>query len=459
MWTDHLRARIETNAPPALCVAYSGGPDSTALLHALAKLPEARGRGLRALHVDHGLHSDSAGWAKRCADFCESLDVPLTTIRVEVDDARGEGVEAAARRVRYQAFAQQLHEGEWLTLGHHRDDQIETIFLKLLRGAGPEGLGAMREMRPFARGVLWRPLLETRRESLRKYLVDKALPCIDDPANGDPRFARNVLRREILPRIAAHWPHAEASILHSAQLCRAAADYIDDAAQTALATLRRGTDTLDVTGWLALARALRAPVLDAWLLARGLSAPPDASRVELEKQAAHASEDSTPAVRWPGAEVRIWDGRLHAMPPLARTPQGWHQEWNGASLALPADCGELRPEPTSPAPAQPTDVPFDPPLIVRFRRGGERIKPAGDSHTRELRNLFQQARVPPWVRMRCPLIFEHDELIAVADLWISARGHSIFGAHGKQPRWTRPPWLGEPSFRDAPFSLRAGKLR
>ena len=436
MWTDDLRAQIEANAPPALCIAFSGGPDSTALLHALAQLPEARERGLRALHVDHGLHANSADWAKRCADFCESLAIPWTTLRVQVDHARGEGLEAAARRARYAAFAANLGEGEWLVLGHHRDDQVETVLLKLLRGAGPEGLGGMRTLRPFARGFLWRPLLETPRENLRKYLSENDLSCIDDPANTDPRFARNVLRREIMPRMAVHWPHADASILHAAQLCRAAADYIDNTAQSALANLRREADTLDVTRWLALPEALQAPVLDTWLHARGFFSPPDASRAELARQAADASQDSTPVIAWPGTEIRIWDGRLHATSPLAPPPAVWQAQWNGAPLELPQDCGGLRLESMDPATAWATML--DPPLTVHFRRGGERIKPAGDPHTRELRDLFQQARVPPWLRVRCPLIYENDELIAVGDLWISDRGKTVFDPRGARPRWARP---------------------
>ena len=439
MWTDDLRARIEADAPPALCVAFSGGPDSTALLHALAQLPVARGRGLRALHVDHGLHADSADWAKRCADLCESLAIPWTTLRVQVDHARGEGLEAAARRARYAAFSENLDEGEWLVLGHHRDDQVETVLLKLLRGAGPEGLGGMRGLRPFARGFLWRPLLETPRGSLHKYLSEHGIPCIHDPANDDPRFARNALRRDILPRISKHWPHADASILHAAQLCRTAADYIGDAAQAALKILRRGTDTLDVTGWLALPEALRAPMFDGWLHARGLSAPPDEPRAELERQAACAVDDSAILIAWPGAEVRVWDGRLHATPPLAAPPEDWQAEWNGAPLALPRDCGTLTLV-AGTNPARAADVRLDRTLTVRLRRGGERIKPAGDPHTRELRDLFQQARMPPWLRMRCPLVFENHELIAVAGLWISEHGKAVFDASGARPRWAPPAW-------------------
>src|SRR5574338_1485828 len=92
-----LLTRLLVDAPAALCVAFSGGPDSTALLHALAQLPTARARGLRALHVDHGLHPDSADWARHCAAFCKALNVPLTTLRVTADDTLREGVEAAAR--------------------------------------------------------------------------------------------------------------------------------------------------------------------------------------------------------------------------------------------------------------------------------------------------------------------------------------------------------------------------
>lgn len=435
-----LRERLVAAAPPALCVAFSGGPDSTALLHALAQLPEARERGLRALHIDHGLHAESGAWAEHCARFCKALDVPLTTVRVHVDNSRGEGAEAAARRVRRTAFAEHLGKGEWLALAHHRDDQVETVLLKLLRGAGPEGLGGMRAARPFARGTLWRPLLETSRETLRKYLKRNALACVDDPANHDRRFARNVLREEIMPRLTRHWPHAEASILHAAALCRAAADYIDDATQAALEALRREAGTLDASGWLALPEALRAPVLDAWLHARGLPAPPDEPRRELQRQVACAADDGVPLIAWPGAQVRLWDGRMHAMPPLAPPPQDWQSQWNGAPLALPHDCGTLVLARTGEPPASADDARFDRPLQVRLRRGGERIRPAGDPHTRELRDLFQQARMPPWLRTRCPLVHDGDELIAVADLWISERGRRVFALHGAKPRWLRPDW-------------------
>lgn len=436
-----LRDALRAQAPPALCVAYSGGPDSTALLHALAQLPAARDRGLRALHVDHGLHPDSAQWAEHCRRFCATLDVPLTCVRVEVGDDHGEGVEAAARRARHAAFAGNLDDGEWLALGHHRDDQIETVLLKLLRGAGPEGLGGMRSLRPLGAGFLWRPLLETTRDSICNYLNDNKLSCIDDPANRDLRFGRNILRHEILPRLARGWPQAGAAIVHSARLSRAAADFIAGEAQRAWLLLSHPDGTLDADGWSVLPDALRAPVLDTWLRDHGLPVPSDAQRRELERQAGTAADDAQPCVAWPGAEVRIWNGCLHAMPPLAPLPEHWQTVWTGAPLALPAGCGTLVLAPLDGEPTQSVDARLDPPLTVRLRRGGECIKPTGDAHTRQLRDLFQQARIPPWVRERCPLVFAGDELVAVGDLWSSTRGEAVFDASDARPAWIRPAWL------------------
>lgn len=423
----HLDAALADWPGTALCVAFSGGPDSTALLHALAQLPAARARGLRALHVDHGLHADSAAWAAHCRHFCADLGLDCEVARVQVQTHRGEGVEAAARHARYAAFAAHLRAGETLLLAHHRDDQAETVLLKLLRGAGPEGLGGMRERRPLRQGELWRPLLrDVTRAQLRDYVALHGLPCIDDPSNADTRLARNHLRHEILPRIAAHWPQATDSILHSAALSRAAADALRTQWLAAFATLHdTATGSLDATGWLALAPALREPLLDHWLHARGLPAPTTAQRMQIERQC-RARAGQSPCIRWRGAELHVWKGRLWARAPVPAIDPGWQAAWQGEPLALP-DGGKLA--------LHDAHARLPAPLAVRLRQGGERIKPAGDAHTRELRDLFQQAMLPPWQRPACPLLYEGEELVAVADRWISSRGRALFDAAGSLPHW------------------------
>ena len=422
----HLRDALAATPATPLCVAFSGGPDSSALLHALAQLPEARARKLRALHVDHGLHADSAAWAAHCERFCADLSLPCDVLRVQVDIGSGTGMEAAARDARHAALAAQLDEGEWLLFGHHRDDQAETVLLKLLRGAGPEGLGGMRALRPFGRGQLWRPLLALSRQQLRDYADTHRLDCIDDPSNADIALARNRLRHEILPRLAQYWPHAVDSILHSAALSRAAADALQTQWLTTFAGLHDPAGaSLDVAGWLALAPALREPLLDHWLHARGLNAPTTAQRRQIERQCL-ARAGQLPCVRWPGAELHIWKGRLWALPSAPEIDDDWQANWHGEPLALP-DGGEL--SLSDPAARLARS------LRVRLRRGGERIKPDGDAHTRELRDLFQQARLPPWQRQGCPLLHAGDELVAVADRWRTARGTEIFREAGAWPRW------------------------
>ncbi len=426
--TTHLDAAWTRAGDPPLCVAFSGGPDSSALLHALAAL-RGTNRSLRALHVDHGLHADSTAWAEACATFCRALDVPLQTVRVTVQ-ANGAGPEGAAREARYAAFAEHLREGEWLVTAHHREDQAETVLLKLLRGAGPHGLGGMREHRPLGHGQLWRPLLDTPRATLQMHAHAAGLAGIEDPANRNPDFARSYLRGQIMPRLAHHWPQAVQSLAHAAGLQREQADFLDHHADAALATLRDAADTLDAAAWVDIHPALRANVLEHWLHDRGLPAPTHAQRRELERQIRDAAADRVPRIAWPGAEVRVWRGRLHAMAPLPRVDPDWSAHWRGDELALPA--GHLRWSGTAVAGPYPD-------IVVRMDPGGMSLRPHGDRHTRTLRTLYQQAAVPPWLRRLCPLLHDTDGiLLGVADLWSTDAGEALFARAGRRPRWITP---------------------
>jgi tRNA(Ile)-lysidine synthase len=425
--SQHLLAALATKPVAPLCVAFSGGPDSSALLHALARLPAARAQGLRALHIDHGLHPDSGLWSDHCRRFCAALGLQCDVRRVQVDTGKGFGLEAAARHARYAAFSAELGEGEYLVLGHHRDDQAETVLLKLLRGAGPEGLGGMRASRALGHGQLWRPLLTLSRAQLRDYIGTHQLDCLDDPSNADTSLARNQLRREILPRLMQHWPQAIDSIVHSAALSRAAADALQTQWLRAFETLHDPiTASLHAAGWRALDPALREPLLDHWLHALGLSAPTTAQRQQIEHQCG-ARAGQQPCIRWPGVELYIWNGRLWALSPRLEIAFDWEAPWRGEPLTLP-DGSMLT--------LTDTNARLTEPLVVRVRRGGERIKPAGDAHTRDLRDLFQKGRVPPWQRNVCPLLYAGNELVAVADRWISARGEAIFKPTGTRPQWT-----------------------
>ena len=420
------------NLPAApLLVAFSGGLDSSVLLHALARSQAAATRGLRAVHIDHNLHSDSESWAKHCHGFADALGIELVTRIIDVVRSPGLGLEASARRARYGEIETLLAPGEIVALAHHRDDQAETVLLKLLRGAGPEGIGAMRPLRKLGRGFAWRPLLGLPRAALREYAEHHRLAWIVDPSNADPTIDRNYLRLQVLPRIVRRWPEAESSIAQSAGWARDAAEFIDVEADKALARIQ-GLDpsTLRHREWLALPRALRDPVLRRWLRALGLAEPSHYQATELVRQLGEAGEDRQPCVRWPGTEVRRYRDLLHAVTPLQFPPFDWIAPFDGSELALPLDLGTLRLVGAS-------TVRLQQPLQVRFRRGGESLRLASGGHTRELRDLFQEAGIPPWQRGRLPLLFAADgRLLAVADLWLGEAGAQVLEPLGARIEWS-----------------------
>lgn len=428
-----IDSTLATLAPGRVQVAFSGGLDSTVLLHALAQLSSARERGLRAIHINHGLHGDSANWSRHCMDVAASLGVELTIHAVDVSREPGFGLEANARRARHGAIEAQLSLGDIVAFAHHRSDQAETVLLKLLRGAGPEGLGAMRPLRPFGPGFAWRPLLAVPHAALRDYANQFGLLWVDDPSNADPTPDRNYLRQQVFPLLARRWPEAEASMAQSAVWSRDAADFIESESERALARLQ-GLDpfTLRHGEWLALHGALRDPVLRRWLRSLGLPEPTHFQVSELVRQLEEAGEDRQPCVRWPGIELRRYRDLLHALRPLHFPTGDWKASFDGAPLELPSDLGALRLVGDTGETVRLAST-----LAVRFRQGGESLRLAASGPKRELRDLLQDAGIPPWQRSRLPLLLDGSgHVVAVADLWLSDVGHALFDPLAARIEWT-----------------------
>ena len=429
---DTLRSKLAAVRGGPLAVGFSGGMDSTALLQALSQIPATRERGLRAIHIDHGLNPDSARWSEHCSAVAASMDIPIVIERATVS-LQGEGLEAAARDARYDRFRHLMRDGEIIALAHHADDQAETILLKLLRGAGPEGLGGMRAMRALASGFIWRPLLDVPRKSLAEYAQREQLTWIDDPANTDTRLRRNFLRHEIIPRLAERWPDTSVALAHSAAWARAAADHIDGESHVELEKIRGGkSNTLHWRAWLNLSDALRDATLRHWL--RELTLPPPAffHVAEIERQLRDAAPDRSPCVRWPGCEIRRYRDFMYAMPPLPPQHE-WEVVWDGSEIELPD--GSLLALRNGDA-----TVRFSKPMIVRNRRGGERIRPVGGAHHRDVRLLLQESGVPPWMRTHLPLIYDDDDLIGVADIALTDLAADLLAKMNARIVWTsRPP--------------------
>ena len=392
-------------------VAFSGGLDSTVLLHRLRN----EGLPVRALHVNHHLQPAANRWVEHCKESCAQLGVPIYVLDVKIDPNDPEGPESAARRARYESFASLMKPGDCLATAHHQDDQAETVLLRLLRGAGVAGLAAMRAVSDSPAGRLWRPLLRQSRAALRDYAERHHLPWIEDPHNQDPRYARSFLRNEIFPRLAQKWPQAVEQLARTAELCSDAVELLDEVARkdcrVAAVRARAGRPpALSVVALLALNRARRNNVLRYWAAQGGREIPSFDALSRLEKEVLRARPDASPVLAWGDTELRRFRDALHLMPRLPPPPaRGMALEWDGrADLTLPAGCGTLKA--LKPARAEL-------PLRVVFVKGGERLKPAGARFTRTLRNLFQEEAIPPWVRERMPLVQLDGELAAVADRW------------------------------------------
>ncbi len=413
--------------PACILVAFSGGLDSSVLLHQLAV--GNRGR-VRAVHVHHGLHAGADAWAAHCQRSCDALDVELLIERVMVAD-NGLGREGAARVARHAAFAHVLRDGEILALAHHRDDQAETFLLRALRGSGADGLAAMQPWRAYAQGWLWRPLLETPREALREYATRHRLLWIEDPSNDDASLDRNFLRRQVLPLLRTRWPRACDAFARSACLSREAADLLIEGDDIALDTVRNDLGALAIDALQALPVARGARVLRRWIACLGLPPLPGNGIACIEADLLHAAADTEARFDWAGARVQRWRGHLHAHPIPVPLPTDWSQQWDGR---------DTMPLPTGGSLALAGAACLDAPLRVHARQGGERIILPGRAHHHALKHVLQELDVPPWRRTVMPLLTDmHGELQAAGDRIVSASFGAWLGNNGARLDWRDAP--------------------
>ncbi|WP_115047398.1 tRNA lysidine(34) synthetase TilS [Xanthomonas arboricola] len=414
--------------PGPVLVAYSGGMDSSALLHLLAASPGYRKTGLRAVHVHHGLHADADAWAAHCQRQCDALQVPLQVARVQVARDSGLGLEAAARQARHAAFAQALASGEWLALAHHRDDQAETFLLRALRASGPDGLAAMRAQRPFAAGMLWRPLLEHARAAVLAYAQAQGLQWIEDPSNADARHDRNFLRTQLMPVLRQRWPQAAEALARSAQLSADASDLLLQEDSVRLPGLLTATGALDLRVLRAQPAARRPRLLRAWVSAAQAPPLPAQGVAALEQEIDDDAPDRQACFAWQQVQVRRWRQCLYLLHPHAAWPASWQACWDGATpLPLPdGACLQLHGAP---------GLRFAQPLLVRARQGGERIVLPQRAHSHRLKQLLQALDLPPWQRARLPVLWGDGQVLAAGDRIVSAALSAWLQANGASLHW------------------------
>jgi tRNA(Ile)-lysidine synthase len=415
---ERLTALTEAEPVSRWLVAFSGGIDSTVLLHALAKSEERRRTGIIAIHVNHGLHPDADDWENHCRNIADELGITFLSRQVTVDDDLKSGPEAAARQARYAVLQTLVEPGDCVLSAHHEEDQAETLLLNLMRGSGVAGLAGIGAVQSFGPGTLLRPLLGISGEAIRAYAERHELFWIEDPSNVDTRFDRNFLRQEVMPKLASRWPAVSARLKQSADLASEASALLKDLADIDLVAAG-SPQRLDLSVVQALSPARQRNLLRQAISLNGLPPPPATRLYQAIHELVPAREDAQPLVKWPGVELRRYRDHLYILPAMADLPEEPAQVLlPEESLDLGPGMGQLALEPLAEGGISPECTSDG--LRVRYRHGGEEIQPAGHERTHKLKKLLQQEGIVPWMRERLPLLYAGDKLVAVADLWIAA---------------------------------------
>ena len=408
-------------------VAYSGGVDSHVLLH----LCHAAGLPVRAIHIHHGLQAEADHWDRHCAEVCLKLDIAYQCIHVDAEPGPGVSPEDAARNARYQALENELESDEVLLTAHHQDDQAETLLLQLMRGAGPAGLASMPVLKSFGAGYHARPMLGFSQQLLRQYAEEHQLNWVDDPSNADTGFDRNFMRKEIIPRLVDNWPNASEAISQAASLQQDTLEIIDAMAATDLAAVStQQRNSLSISKLKLLSEARQYNVLRYWINASGFSKPRRNILQEIIQSVLPAAEDAAPLVLWGNTEIRRYQDTLYVLKALNSHEIHHVYAWDGEQpLFIETLNMELSLTQTAGKGLQQDVVARG--MTVRFRQGGEQLRPDGRQHTHSLKKLMQEAGIPPWQRNRIPLIYIGHQLACVCGYWVA----DIFSVSEDQQGW------------------------
>lgn len=449
-----------------LVLALSGGVDSVVLLNLLASFSSRISFSLSAIHVDHGISPNASRWAEFCSELCRSEEIPLKISKVRVLKEPGASLEAAARERRYFEFG--TLEADYIVLAQHQDDQVETLVLQLLRGAGVKGLGAMpvvrdhspgslvpdtgaflstgKEQRAPTRPKLLRPMLEVSRREIEDYAEEHGLKWISDESNIDLSFDRNFLRHQVFPLLERRFPGyrqtlsrasrhmAETSILLD-ELAKADSKGFAASGRLEIAELRK----------LSLPRAKN--LLRYALAKQGAILPSTAKLDNMLRQLLSSSLDSEMHVVFGDAEIRCFRGQVYvgraSSSSSTKARKGgmlmpeWRLQWNGEDQLEVRELGGVLRFSLCHSSGISLKKLVEAPVTIQARRGGECLRPHHNRPRRSLKNLLREAGLPPWERQRLPLIYSGGNLVCVPGIGVDSEYQAALDEQGVGVSWDR----------------------
>ena len=413
---DIIERQIKPLLPNKFCIAFSGGMDSTVLLHVMKNIIDEKSQ-IRAIHINHNIVDNSKVWTKTCKSICKNFGIDIEIISLEVTH-NGYGLEAAARDERYEKLKEILYENEYLLTAHHEEDQMETVFLRMARGTGLDGLQGINEKYSFGEGIIFRPMLEVSKTSVMDYAKEHQLKWVEDSSNQDTHFDRNFLRKKIIPQFRERWPSIASSVSRLSQLSAQNIKILNQIAEEDIGPIANMNE-LPLAKLLDKSFERANNMLRYIILANGMSIPSMKTLQDGLKEMLDPETDKS-VIAWKDYCIRKYKNHLYFLSNSDLEP-------NKVDVKIPWEIGKTVNLGENIGTIEATFIHGDGlsikkcknKLTISYRQGGELIKPIGHRINKSLKNLFQENQILPWMRDKIPLIYYQDELVSVADLWFN----------------------------------------
>ncbi|NMP33246.1 tRNA lysidine(34) synthetase TilS [Thalassotalea sp. M1531] len=420
---QYLTNLLNSHITTPLVVAYSGGVDSQVLLHLLYQLksqltpfPQ-----IKVCHVNHGLSENAEQWQEFAKQQCSQFGFEIEVVAVELDTNNSESIEALARDARYNVLTSLFSEPAIILTGHHLDDQTETFLLALKRGAGVKGLSAMAQEANLGKHQLIRPLLSNSRKEIESYATNHQLAWIEDESNSDSRYDRNFLRIDVLPLLNKRWQGFNQTVVRSAAHCRENQQLADEIASLDFEKVAQSSQILCLEELLSLSRARFNNVIRYAIGQLNKLMPSQAQLDELFSQLA-AQHDKTPEIKLGQLVARRYNGNIFLTPDYKDlkdyevTIDCQRLSINDFSVLLPDNLGSLifsaecmqQNEKDVTVISLGADVSN---LSLRFSHSNPIVEPDYRQHSRPLKKVLQELKLPPWQRKRIPFLYQNECLV------------------------------------------------
>lgn len=401
-------------------VAFSGGSDSTALLHTLAKTPNFNNL-VTAIHINHNINESAHQWATHCQFICDQLEIPLIIESIELADIS----ENSCRIARQKLFAKHLKPQDCLLTGHHQEDQLETIIFRLLRGTGLSGVTGMSQTNTIQHYTVHRPLFQCSKHQIIEYLKSHQLDYIEDPSNQVNDYRRNFIRNKIMPVLKEYDENSTAGILRSVSNLSLSNQLIESTIGN-----NNPVNLLSIKD-----SQLFATALYHWLNGLNLVPPSYKKLFQFASDCIQAASDKSPELNTANYQLKKWKNVIYALHPIQYpNPQSIQIILNKhqTDYQLPDDAGYLRFN---------TSGDSDIPITVKFAVKGEAILLTNHESSKKVKHVFQENNIAPWERKVIPFIYFEDQLVALGCQFTSQRFLSLLSEHKASFNWISPTFI------------------